>query len=718
MTNNKRTVVIDIEANSLRPDKIWCVVAKDVNNGEVFKFRPNSPLSGHVDFKDDVVKFVEECETFIGHNLLGYDIYYMNKLLGTDIKVSQVIDTLVWSRLFRPVSPFKERLRYLKTDDRVGGHSLEAWGVRLGYPKIEFNDWSKFSEEMLEYCVGDVELNHKVYEKLLLEKPNFSDFSINLEQRVAWYLAQQERNGFYLNQKKAQELYDTTSELLEKALEKLQELFPPVPKITRENYEVKYTKAGEVSKVSKRIIERHANEPNLTYKLNSDGTYNFYRIEEYNPQSSKQTAERLLSLGWTPRKFTGKGNPSTDKDTLSEAIDEIMRDNPDFKELQYLKNYNIIADRNQKAEKWLSLVEEDGRVHGSINPIGAGTHRCSHFNDNMANIASVSTTTKSFLDYKDVNFKTFRKFDRLPDNNVFLLADFEKERVEVALTGIEGQFGWESRECWAAPSEDKCIVGADASGIQLRALAHYMNDEEYTKNLLEGDIHTVNQHAAGIDDRPTAKTFIYAWLLGAGDEKIGVIVKTEEREFDELFAWAKNLPANNYHSFKDKDRQNLFAFIMDSLRKQGRKATKKTMATVIKGFKIKRQFLDRTPALKRLRTQEIPSVAKKGKLTGIDGRTFWIPNEHLAMSFYLQGFEAVIMKLAMCYYHKDLESRGIPFKQVAFVHDEFQIETEWKYAQEVGQSVVNAIRLAGEHLKSNCPLDGDYKVGRHWAQTH
>jgi len=537
-TSRTRRVVIDIEANGLTPDKIWCIVAKDIDTKEVFKFRPKAPFTGHEDFKEDFLAFTKEVKVWIGHNLLAYDVYYINKLLGTNIKHSQVVDTLVLSRLFRPVPPFKEQMKGMKTDTRLGGHGLQAWGVRLKYPKIEFDEWSMFTEEMLEYCVGDVELNHKVYETLLLEQEGFSERCIRLEHKVAWLLAAQERNGFYLDQVEATNLLNTSTKLLDEMFSKLQDIFPPIPKLIRQ-YEFKYNKDGKPNAVSQKTIDKYREHPNLVLETtDTKDVYNLYVLEVFNPKSSKQIAARLLSIGWNPRKFTPTGAPATDKDTLKDAIEELLVENPELTELKYLGNYNIVADRQQKAQKWLELVEEDGRVHGRINPIGAGTHRCSHYADNMANIASV-------------------------------VADSAGKPI----LGLEGRFGWESRSCWSVPNTDSVLVGADASGIQLRALAHYMNDPEYTKKLLEEDIHVVNGAAAGIlhpdgtVNRPPSKTFIYAWLLGAGDEKVGVIVGVTEEEFEELFKFAESrkiwgTPMREY--------------IINSLRKKGRKATRRS----------------------------------------------------------------------------------------------------------------------------------------------
>jgi len=123
METPSRRVIIDSEANGLKPTKIWCIVCKDLDTKERFKFRPYSPYSGHLDWQDKFKDFAKEVKTWIGHNLLGYDIYWINTILGMNIRYNECIDTLVLSRLFRPVPPFKTKK--IKGDTRVGGHALE-----------------------------------------------------------------------------------------------------------------------------------------------------------------------------------------------------------------------------------------------------------------------------------------------------------------------------------------------------------------------------------------------------------------------------------------------------------------------------------------------------------------------------------------------------------------------------------------------------------------
>ena len=322
---------------------------------------------------------------------------------------------------------------------------------------------------------------------------------------------------------------------------------------------------------------------------------------------------------------------------------------------------------------------------------------------NMANIPRVVTCSRPASSYDVVGLN---KFDQLPDGDIFL--GTKGDTVEVAVAGLKGGYGWDARNCWTVPY-GKVQVGADASGIQLRALAHYLDDATYTETLLKGDIHTLHQRLIGLATRAISKTWIYAWLMGGGDELQGSIAGVTEAEYEALFKYAKD---------KKQWATTLFERFMTSLREKGRKADKKTMATIIKGHKTKEQFLDRTPALKRLKKEIIPAAVKQGYLVGLDGRKLWLPSEHLAMSIYLQGFEAVIMKQAMRLYHEDLGHSEILFKQLSFTHDEFQVETDPDCADTVGKAMVAGIVRAGEVFKTNCPLDGEYKIGNSWAECH
>ena len=160
------SLVFDIETDDLDATKIWCISTCDTNTEELNSYYGNTLQEG--------LSKLQDADKLIGHNIIGFDIPVIRKLTGIDLSTKPLVDTLVLSRLFNPV--------------REGNHGLESWGFRLKFPKIEFEDYGHFSQEMVTYCENDVLLNKKVYDALSKEKQGFSRDSINLEQRRAFYL--------------------------------------------------------------------------------------------------------------------------------------------------------------------------------------------------------------------------------------------------------------------------------------------------------------------------------------------------------------------------------------------------------------------------------------------------------------------------------------------------------------------------------------------------
>jgi DNA polymerase I-like protein with 3'-5' exonuclease and polymerase domains len=197
-------------------------------------------------------------------------------------------------------------------------------------------------------------------------------------------------------------------------------------------------------------------------------------------------------------------------------------------------------------------------------------------------------------------------------------------------------------------------------------LAHYMNDNVYTHEVVSGDIHTANQTAAGLQTRNQAKTFIYAFLYGAGSAKIGSIVGGSAKE----------------------------------------------------GQKLITSFLQNTPKLKEFREKVARIYSKEGWLPGLDGRKLLVRAEHSALNTLLQGAGAIVMKQALVILDKKLRKSKIDYKFCVNVHDEWQLEVEESRAEEAGKKGTESIKEAGIVLSMRCPLDGEYKVGNSWKETH
>lgn len=337
------------------------------------------------------------------------------------------------------------------------------------------------------------------------------------------------------------------------------------------------------------------------------------KVTVFNPGSRQQIAQRLVALGAKFDKQTEKGN---------DIVDETVLDGIDLPEAKLIQEYLMLQKRTTQIDSWLKAVRDNGRVHGRVVSNGAVTGRMTHSSPNMAQIPSVGTKEKPV------------------------------------------PYGKECRALWIV-DEGKKLVGIDASGLELRMLAHYMLDDEYTLEVVSGDIHTKNQLAAGLSNRNQAKTFIYAFLYGAGSPKIGSIVGGGAREGQQLI---------------DK-------------------------------------FLRNTPALKRLR-ESVEKDSAKGVLTGLDGRKLRVRSSHSALNTLLQGAGAIVMKQALVILDEKIKKYNIPAQFVANVHDEWQIEVDEWFADTVGKLGVQAIKEAGEFFAMKCPLTGEYKVGNNWAETH
>ena len=337
----------------------------------------------------------------------------------------------------------------------------------------------------------------------------------------------------------------------------------------------------------------------------------FSRIDypEFNLGSRQQIGRYLQYFGWKPKQFTEKGQAVVDEAVLSKVTN--------IPEASMIAEYLLVQKRIAQVQSWLDAVEDDGRVHGYVNANGTVTGRMTHSSPNMAQVPSVSA-----------------------------------------------EYGTECRACWIAPKGYK-VVGMDASGLELRMLAHYMNDEDYTNEILNGDIHTANQFASGVDTRSQAKTFIYAFLYGAGDAKIGSIVGGTARD----------------------------------------------------GRKLKEKFLSNTPSLRDLR-ERVSVASGRGYLYGLDGRRVAVRSEHAALNTLLQSAGAIVMKKALVLLDEYAKLWNINYKFIGNIHDEIQTEVREEEAEVFGRLAVSCIEASGQHYKLNCPLSGEYKIGNNWSETH
>tara|TARA_R100000664_G_scaffold10073_1_gene16715 strand:+ start:4375 stop:6102 length:1728 start_codon:yes stop_codon:yes gene_type:complete len=573
-------LIFDIETDDLNATKIWCIVAQDIDTNKIYKFPPDKLEEGY--------KFLQSAEQLIGHNVLGFDIPMVEKF--SNIKLTDnVVDTLVLSRLFNPT--------------REGGHSLDNWGYRLSYRKIEFDDYQNYSTEMLNYCVRDVQLNTLVYRRLQIESKGFSKESVDLEHQVAKIMNQQEINGFSFDSKSATLLLAQLRERLQSVEDEVHKTFKP--RWVDDRIVKPYIKKD--GSLSKRGLTD--DEYNTCLTNNDFEPFMRRKLEPFNLGSRKQIGEYLIEMGWKPERFTPTNQPIVDEKTLSQITH--------IHEAGLIAEFLLLQKRIAQIDSWIEAVSEDNRVHGFVIHNGTITGRMTHRNPNMAQVPSLASP-----------------------------------------------YGEECRACWVVDDGYK-LVGIDASGLEIRMLAHYMNDEEFINEIINGDVHSSNQKLAGLKSRNQAKTFIYALMYGAGDEKLGKVVG-------------------------------------------GNKAD---------GSRIRKHFFANKPSFKSLRDR-VQRAATKKYLKGLDGRKIYIRNAHASLNSLLQGAGAIVMKQALTLADKWATCNNIDYKFVANIHDEWQVEVKEEYADFFGEMAVKSIVESGKHFNLRCPLDGEYKVGGNWSETH
>lgn len=614
-----RYVVLDVESDDLDAKVIWVVVTKDLSTGEVREWYGPDGLMVYLDGS-----FI------VGHNLLWFDVVVLNRLWHLGIDPERCIDTLVVSRLINSWD--------------YSQHSLANWGDRLGFPKGDFHDFSKLTPEMVTYCIRDVELTAKIFLflKRFIENPKLRR-SMQVEHRAAIICREMHDNGFGFDIGAGRILYAKIESELKGLSEQIQLAFPPAKVISRTILPV-LTTSGKINRRS--FTWLGLNETPESIGAVAGVPFHVYEEEVFNPSSTKQCIDRLWEFGWNPTEKT-KGHIKAERAgdvsdkfrvygwTLSEEnLATLPPSAPAAAQL--LTRHMLLTRRLSTLDEWISSYNpKTNRIHGNVHAIGTWTHRASHTEPNTGNIARVTS-----------------------------------------------EFGGEMRELWCA-GDGYRQIGCDAEGIQLRILAHYMDDADFTAALVSGrsedgtDVHTLNLRKLNggngtfpCKDRTTAKTFIYSYLLGASATKTASIFNCSRPQAEEA-----------RHKF-------------------------------VNGFS----------GLKRIRTESIPQDVRRGYFFGLDGRPVMCSSAHHMLAGYLQNGETVVMKIANWKWRGDLIKEDLYFRQMAYVHDEWQTrvldglpEDVYKH---IGMLQADSIRWAGEELGLKCPLAGSFKIGYNWKDCH
>jgi DNA polymerase-1 len=610
--------------------KVHLLVLRRLSDDKVFIYRNNSQ-------EDTIAQGwarLKRAKTVIGHNIYLYDLPVMRRLYGGDIE-GKAWDTLVSSRMLYPdagAHPF-------------GGNGLKEWGIKLGCHKGDYDGgWDEWSQEMEDYCVQDTLVGLKIFEAV---KPKVAKLRTahRIEQRVADIIGRQVENGVSINIPAAEEMVEFMHLERAAAEDVLQQMLP-----VQHSLRVLKSRYWQDPDTGT-LYETKKSAPADRRKALVEAPWHKMRIEEqvFNPNSTQQIVSRFEEkYGWEAPLVKRKGGNETP------GVTEEILLGLDFPEAKPLLKWQMANKRLDHLSDWIERAREcrtPGRIHPSINPCGTATSRGSHSQPNQTACPKVHSGKDG------------------------------------PVLGFEGRYGFEMRSLWG-PRPGWKMVGGDGSGLQLRMLGNLLarwDGGAYAKEVVEGDIHTLNQNAGDLQTRDQSKTTIYAYLFGAGDDKVGRTIA---------------------------DHPSLNA-------KQRKLYGGRSRAAI--GKKFRSTFQSRIPALAQAQSWCRQAANQAGYLTLLDGFRAPIRSAHSALCSKLQGDEARVMKLAMCLLVQRLESEDILWTYAApmlWAHDEFQWEAHPDYAERVGEAIVWSIVEAGVRLKLKCPLDADYKIGDSWAETH
>lgn len=622
-------LVFDIESDGLLDtvSKVWMIVTNDTSTGEELIFTDYDPQYPSL---EQGLQHLSKATSLIGHNIIGYDLLVLRKLYNwIPNKTTKLYDTMLLSQV-------------IDYDRFNGKHSLAVWGEYLGHSKVEHEDWTQYSEDMLHRCREDVKINVKVYKnlvkelKVMAEKKPYIKNSIKNEHLTAQFCADAEYIGWQFDKDAATKLLASmeaqmaeVQAIIEPRLSTETKILDKQPKIP------KWIKNGNYDAVTARYF--NIDPSNGRDDCLVIGPYQ--RFEYIQPDLGNIDSVKLYlhKIGWEPDDWNWKkqGNEFikvSEKLTTSslEKLGEIG---------MLIDKYYTTRSRHSILKGWLESLDENNRLHGSCFTISTPTGRARH-----SGIVNVP--------------------------------------------GADSEWGADIRKLFVA-SPGYTIIGADSSGNQFRALCHYLKNEEYTNEVLNGDVHQKNADVLTavmteeqekfpkvikdpIISRKTAKPFIYAYLFGAGGEKVSLIL-----------TGIRNAKLGN---------------------------------------KIKAEFAKRIPGLDPL-IKRINAVYNQTENHGnpwipaLDGRKIPCESAHKSLNYLLQSCEAITCKAATAVAYTRLKEEGIPFNPLIFYHDEIEFEVPHEYAEKAALIAKEAFRDAPKEFGVMI-MDGEAKVGKDWYDVH
>ena len=508
-------------------------------------------------------------------------------------------------------------------------HGLAGWGEALGNNKMNYDDWSQYSKEMLKYCKQDVKVNVDIYNALINEFVKISEKrplikeGMRVEHDVAVFNAIVREEGWNFDEEKAKENLGR----MEARMSEIEAVIHPQLGerkifIDKQPKTPKFKKNGDYTSTTKRLVSEY-----LGRELEDGDTpipagteFQRYRMEPVQLGNMDLVKDWLLEMGWKPDEYQRKKvgwewvttGPKLTTTSLT-AMGEIG---------VMIDEYYTLRNRASVIRGWLDQAI-DGRLHGNMWTIGTPTFRARH-------------------------------------------------EVIVNLPAVSASWGKELRELFIADTGWR-VVGADSSGNQLRGLCHYVGNRDFTNEVIYGDQHQRNADALGCS-RPVAKSYLYAYLFGAGDAKLGQVLT------------GKSNSAVGKRSRED-------------------------FAKSIKGLQELRDKLSN--AWKQTHFQ-----GGEAWFPGLDGRPVFCGSEHQSLNYLLQSAEGITCKAAVSWAMRKIEEEGLRAKPRIFYHDEMAFTAHPDDADRVGEILQESFKEAPKIFGVECMDGGDYVIGNSYADVH
>lgn len=716
-------IVIDVESNRLHnPDKIWVISCKDIDKHKITVFR---------NVTDDPIEmerfraYWRSCKYYIGHNLLGFDLPVLEALCGVSIEDAgrDCLDTLIISKM---------------ADFSRSGHSVKDFGIEFNLHKGDFKDWSKYSLEMEEYCIRDVEITHRIYNKYVrfINNPRNAD-AIRTEHRFQLVTNALEENGFSFNVDKATRLLSKVKDELAVLDEQIREAFPPRTKLIREIIP-RATKYGTISLSS---IPKHLRDATDTMGIGH--SFSIFSWEEFNPSSHKQIIQVLNEAGWKPEektqshidterelnklRYTRQRSNELDlaRKTCEAKLAQLKKVGwkvneanlatlPDKapKPARTLAKRILLESRRRTLTEWIELVCFEIRIEkGNAGETGT-----------LENFLTQSGLKEKESSVKPTEIPTSIRLEKITKETTSnILTDYQSKTLISWLKSkrINVEFVKENENClWitvtgqAQFADFSALIATAISAGTKRVPLRY----EVTSERIKGNFYGIgawtqrmshqkpntanipNEFDTNNKKKLYGKELRSFWQAPKNRLLVGVDAEGIQLR---IFAHYVNSPelTDALVNGKKEDKTDPHSFNQRVLGDvcKSRAAAKRFIYALFLGAGLDKlaailgcsreqveEALDRLlkqyPGFEELKTSIIPSDAKRGWFLGLDGRTVGIPGDtvgtrkHLAMSGYLQNGEAIVVKLTTIRTLERMKREGYEGLLVNIVHDEVVIE--------------------------------------------